>query len=71
MNLGLLNLQERGTLREMQHTWWKEKHGGGACKVPRVTARVASVCLARFTCEAPPDNMRHFDADIVHRRSIE
>lgn len=33
MNLGLLSLQEKGTLREMQHTWWKEKHGGGACKV--------------------------------------
>ncbi|KAJ8716388.1 hypothetical protein PYW07_003015 [Mythimna separata] len=33
MNLGLLNLQERGTLSEMQYTWWKEKHGGGACKV--------------------------------------
>ncbi|KAJ8723589.1 hypothetical protein PYW08_003501 [Mythimna loreyi] len=33
LNLGLLNLQERGTLSEMQYTWWKEKHGGGACKV--------------------------------------
>ncbi|CAB3254202.1 unnamed protein product [Arctia plantaginis] len=32
LNLGLLKLQESGTLREMQHTWWKEKHGGGACK---------------------------------------
>ena len=33
MNLGLLNLQEAGVLREMQHTWWIEKHGGGACNV--------------------------------------
>lgn len=33
MNLGLLNLQEAGALRVMQKTWWKEKHGGGACKV--------------------------------------
>ncbi|XP_035449990.2 glutamate receptor ionotropic, kainate 2 isoform X1 [Spodoptera frugiperda] len=33
LNLGLLNLQEAGTLREMQNIWWKEKHGGGACKV--------------------------------------
>ncbi|XP_075975503.1 glutamate receptor ionotropic, kainate 2-like [Anticarsia gemmatalis] len=32
LNLGLLNLQEAGTLREMQETWWKKKHGGGACK---------------------------------------
>ncbi|KAJ8723365.1 hypothetical protein PYW08_003277 [Mythimna loreyi] len=33
LNLGLLYLQERGTLRDMQYTWWKEKHGGGACTV--------------------------------------
>ncbi|XP_026736704.1 probable glutamate receptor, partial [Trichoplusia ni] len=32
LNLGLLNLQEAGALRDMQQTWWKEKHGGGACK---------------------------------------
>lgn len=31
LNLALLNLQERGVLREMKHIWWKEKHGGGSC----------------------------------------
>lgn len=32
MNLALLSLQEAGVLREMQLSWWNEKHGGGACK---------------------------------------
>ncbi|CAG5002884.1 unnamed protein product [Parnassius apollo] len=32
MNLALLNLQEAGVLREMKERWWKEMHGGGACK---------------------------------------
>ncbi|CAH2046640.1 unnamed protein product, partial [Iphiclides podalirius] len=32
MNLALLNLQEAGELREMKQRWWKEMHGGGACK---------------------------------------
>lgn len=32
LNLALLNLQEAGVLREMMHTWWMEKNGGGACK---------------------------------------
>lgn len=33
LNLALLKLQESGVLREMKRKWWKEKHGGGACKV--------------------------------------
>lgn len=37
LNLALLNLQESGVLREMKHKWWKEKHGGGACKVDRAS----------------------------------
>ncbi|CAK1541962.1 unnamed protein product [Leptosia nina] len=32
LNLALLNLQERGVLREMKYRWWQEKHGGGACQ---------------------------------------
>ncbi|XP_041970526.1 glutamate receptor ionotropic, kainate 2-like [Aricia agestis] len=32
LNLALLNLQEAGVLRNMKQSWWKEKHGGGACQ---------------------------------------
>ncbi|RVE41858.1 hypothetical protein evm_013502 [Chilo suppressalis] len=34
MNLAMLNLQEKGVLRDMKHEWWTQKHGGGACQVP-------------------------------------
>ncbi|KAI5637683.1 ligated ion channel l-glutamate- and glycine-binding site domain-containing protein [Phthorimaea operculella] len=32
LNLALLRLQESGKLREMKHSWWKERNGGGACE---------------------------------------
>ncbi|XP_023936154.2 glutamate receptor ionotropic, kainate 3-like, partial [Bicyclus anynana] len=34
LNLALLSLQEDGVLRDMKRRWWKEMHGGGACKEP-------------------------------------
>lgn len=29
----VLKLQEDGSLQSMKTKWWKEMHGGGACKV--------------------------------------
>lgn len=41
LNLAFLNLQESGVIREMKHKWWKEKHGGGACKVSQTSNPIA------------------------------
>lgn len=53
MNLALLNLQEAGELREMKLSWWKQRHGGGACKVSHTQhTRLACnfiMALALFT----------------------
>ncbi|KAJ2950838.1 hypothetical protein O0L34_g5181 [Tuta absoluta] len=47
LNLALLRLQESGKLREMKHSWWKERNGGGACK-------------AKDDIESPPLEMNSF-----------
>lgn len=33
INSCILKMQEDGTLRGLKEKWWKEMHGGGACKV--------------------------------------
>ena len=34
----ILKLQEEGKLHTLKTRWWKEKRGGGSCKVSNATA---------------------------------
>lgn len=37
MSANILSLQEKGKLTALKNKWWKEKRGGGACQVSRVS----------------------------------
>ena len=46
LDVAILTLQATGRTFIMKQTWWKEKHGGGRCKVPVQCVYIAcTVCL--------------------------
>lgn len=46
LNQGLLDLQEKGTLKMLLDRWWKQRNGGGICSARQATSSVTAFKLA-------------------------